>query len=146
MFGNRHQFDVRIPHFFDVRDQLFGKFPVRQPAVAFLHFALPRTEMDFVNADRLFVPFGLSALFEPRSIVPLITAEVANHRRRARAHFGGERVRVGFLRPETVRSLDLKFILIALFDTGNEQLPATSPAPDSIPYSFITAERREPHN
>ena len=82
MLGDRQQLDVGVTHLQHVRQQCLGKFEITELAISLFSFATPRAEVHFVNADRTLRPVLLPARFHPRAIVPSVTFQIVNHRRR----------------------------------------------------------------
>src|ERR1700722_8285847 len=76
MLGHRHQFNVGVTQILHIRDQTIGKLDIAQEAVPFFGNPGPRSKMNFVDADRLFVPLLRFAVLDPFVIAPFETIEV----------------------------------------------------------------------
>ena len=94
MFGNRHQFDMRVAHVLDVGHQVGRQFAVGVETA--VRVAFPRTGMDFVNVDRAMQPVPLAALLHPFRILPLMPVGGGGECCRAGAQFITLRIGVGF--------------------------------------------------
>src|SRR5207248_948412 len=70
MFRDRQQLDVRITQFQNVREQRLGELEIAEGPISFFRFAAPRTEMHFVNADRIPRPFFFATLLHPMGVAP----------------------------------------------------------------------------
>ena len=78
MLGHRHQLDMGVTHFEDVRQERFRQLEIAQRTIAFLSLSPPRTEMNFVNAERTGVQLPARPRLHPLAVVPLITIEIVN--------------------------------------------------------------------
>ena len=68
MLGHRHNFNMGKAQIFDVGDQAFGQLVVGEEQTVFI--ALPRTQMHFINADRLNIRVDLIALRQIVGVIP----------------------------------------------------------------------------
>ncbi len=142
------QLDVGVAHLGDVGHQRVGQLPVGEPAV--VRPAHPGAEVDLVNRNRLLQPVGLGPAGQPLAVVPLVFADVPDHRGRLRRHLGGEGVRVGLhLLVAAEPRADVVLVRHPLADLRDEYLPDAAVAlahrvPPCIPVVEVTddAHRR----
>ncbi len=70
VFGNRHEFDVRVAHTLDVRHQIGCQFAVAVKSA--IRMAFPGTGMHFVNIDGTMQPVPLASFLHPGVILPAV--------------------------------------------------------------------------
>ena len=68
MLGHGHDFNMGKAQIFDVGDQAYGQLVVGEEQTVFI--ALPRTQMHFINADRLNIRVDLIALRQIVGVIP----------------------------------------------------------------------------
>ena len=120
----RHQFDVRVAHALDVRNQFVGEFAIGKPAVAFGRFAAPRAGVDFVNRHWRMEPVARGARREPRGVIPFVAVDIADHRRGFRAQLRREAVGIGFQAEVMIHAGEnFEFVERAFVEPRHEDFP-----------------------
>ncbi len=116
MLCDREQFDVGVTHLQHIGQQRLGQLEITQWPISFFRLPLPRTEVNFVNADRTLRPLFRTAPRHPIRIAPLISLQIVNQRRcrcsvliKKRERIALEQKRAG-LRP------NLEFVMGAFLD------------------------------
>src|SRR5205807_2729644 len=106
-----------------VLGELMRQVAVVQEAIGFWR-ALPRSEVNLVDADGRVERLCLLAPANPLLIVPLVFGKIPDHRRRARSQLRGKADRVGLLEP-LGREFRLDAVLVdrALVEPGHEAFP-----------------------
>ena len=108
MLGDRHELDMREAHRGDIGRQLFGEFPISQPAVGHVRISSPRAEMDLIDRHRSII-----------AVDPRGGRRDRRERRRVDDHRGGEwahlrrkgvRVRLDPQSPIGAKKLELVFL------------------------------------
>ena len=94
IFGNGHQFNMRIMHLFYIGGNFISKLAiVKRMAV---RIGSPGTYMHFVNIHGAFIGIRLPAFFEPPLILPTIIPQWINLRSCPRPGFCMKSVRIRF--------------------------------------------------
>ena len=88
----RHKLNVRITHFFYIRNKLVFHFGIG--IVRTVLFCFPRTEMHFINVYRLVIRRGFRAVLKPFAVLPVIR-QISKNRSGRRSYLGIKRIRVG---------------------------------------------------
>ena len=132
MLRDRQQFEMRVAHLDDVRQQRVREFAVAEKAVALLRPALPRAEMHLVDAHRRAMPLLRAPRLQPRRVVPRVAFQIENERGRRRAVLAEKGERIALQNDRPVRLPDLEFVVRALADAGQENLP--HPAAEQLPH------------
>ena len=124
ILGDRHQLQMREPHFGCVGDELVRELAIGQIPPVLGQVAAPRAEMDFVDRDRRLAIVALPALRHPAPILPQMSRRLGNNRRRVGRSLGPLRLRVRLERQElTVGAEDLVFVEMTGAQARDEQLP-----------------------
>src|ERR1700736_3775106 len=76
MLGHRHQFEVCVTQVLHIRDQTICELDIAEIPVPFFRDAGPRSEVNLIDADRLFVPLLRFPGLDPFVIAPFETVEV----------------------------------------------------------------------
>jgi len=122
MLHDGKEFDVRVAHLLDVRNELVGHFGVSEPAAA--GGASPGAEMQFVNGDGRVLPVESGAVAHPGAVGPLVAVEIDDDGAGFGTEFGGESVGIGFERHHFAGAReDFEFVEAAFGETGNENFP-----------------------
>jgi hypothetical protein len=120
MLRHRQQFDMGEAHVDGIDRKLFGQFAVRQPVLAVLTFASPRTEMDFVNGHRCIECIDIVA----RRRGARQRGGIEDNRCRGGPHFRAKSDRVGLERQQFAGSAqDFIFVFVSGARARHEDFP-----------------------
>ncbi len=114
IFRYRQHFYMRIAHTLHVRDELVRHLPVTQYRT--VGISLPRTEMNFVDINRRLVRIRRISLCYPFFVMPRVTVDIVQLRRRLRSSLRMISVRICLERYLSARGFDTVFIYIVLFE------------------------------
>jgi hypothetical protein len=121
VLGHRQKFDVREAHALEIKHERSGEFAVAPRFVR--GFFAPRADVDLVNAHRRTQRVAFAAFFEPRVVGPLEFFRVPDDRGLLGRHLEEKPERIGVQLDFAVRVADLKFVMRADADAGQENFP-----------------------
>src|SRR5882672_12354863 len=113
MFLKRQKLDMRKTHFQDVVRKRPGHFAIAERPILFsFNLTTPRSEVNFIDRQRLAKVFATGAFLHPLGITkPVVRLE--DYRRSIRRDLSIKRVRISFKKGWQTRRLDLVFIKFA---------------------------------
>ena len=121
VLGERHTFNVGVPHLLCVRDQFIRELAIGIERAVFI--PLPRTQVHFINVHRLFIGRMLLAPIEPAFILPGVAFQVKHLGCIAWPGFRMETIWIRLIQFVAFRCFDRIFICVILLDARDKQFP-----------------------
>ena len=121
MLRKRHDFQIVITIFFQVRNEQSSQLLIGIPAIRGIGFLFPGTKMQFINIYRFIV--GGAPASVPFFIVKMIVGKSTYDRCRTRPYFGIKCIGIGMIQKRTVFFVDPVFITHARGCVGDRAFP-----------------------
>src|ERR1700693_6066321 len=123
MLGDRHQFEMRITQVLHIRDQTIGEADIAQESITFFWNPGPRSKMNFVDADGLFVPLLRFPGLNPLVIAPFETIQIEYQGSRLDSMLPVESEGITFQDDLTKTVSHFELVMGPFHDAGDENLP-----------------------